>query len=109
MPDRVKIESSEWVVEKEGTIADLSAAVTLSTLFTSAARPPVKAVIQAFSQAVRYTIDGTTTPSATVGFQFAALAYLTLTEPDEIAKCKLIEAAGSATAHYVFYNRRDVK
>ncbi len=109
MPDRVKIESSEWIVEKEGTIATLSSAVALSSLFTSAARPPIKAVIQGFTKAIRYTVDGATTPTASVGFSLAALSFLTLTEPGEIVGCQLIEAEASATAHYVFYNRRDVK
>ena len=108
MPQRTKIDSHEWVVQKEGTITTLSSAVALSDQFSSSAEPPVFAILQAFTQNVRYTLDGSTTPTASVGFQLAAasMSPSEFHEPAAIAAMKLIEETASASVHYVFYTPR---
>ena len=104
MPPRVKIDSSHWIVEKEGDISTLSAAVNLSASFLSAAKTPLMAVLAVKTKGVHMTFDGTTTPTSSVGVPFLPGDIVILDEVDEISNCKLIEDETSASVHYVFYN-----
>ena len=81
-------------VEAHQVITSLAAAHTLTA-------PPDASVllVQAFGQAVRFTLDGTT-PTATTGFQLAAGDAPLLLPISPCSRVRLIEEAAGATLQY---------
>ena len=60
----------------------------------------IYAVIQAAGATVKYTTDGTTTPTSSVGMTLAAGATLTLSGAAAIANFKAISASGTLDIEY---------
>lgn len=70
--------------------------ITSSTALTAPAGATY-AVVTAETANVRYTLDGVTTPTASVGIILAAGASIGLYGADPIAKFRAIQAAAGAT------------
>lgn len=84
-------------------VADPTGAHTTNATLSSAqtlTRPTGADVLylQAFAQAVRYTLDGTT-PTASTGFRLAANEFRVI-EVGEATAVKVIEETGSASIQY---------
>lgn len=77
---------------------DISSAVQLSPSATYNPGKAKKIVIQALTQAVRFTLDGTT-PTASIGFQLKA-GDPPVTIPLEGVTLKVIEATATASLQF---------
>lgn len=88
-------------------ITNVSAAITLLPtldLIDAKLRKTVRfARVQAEAQNVRWTDDGTTTPTASVGFVLAAGSTMTIDDLGAITKLQFIEVAASAKLNVSFY------
>lgn len=88
---------------REAGLAPVGAHTTISSLSTAQtitiAAGVTKLMLQAFTQTIRYTLDGTT-PTNTVGFQLTAAAGPRMIDVSPGMTVKLIQETASATAQH---------
>lgn len=83
---------------------DVATAKTVAEIAPSGTIPPTAthAIVQCEAQNCRWTDDGTTTPTASVGMILAVGDILTVSKA-QFTKFKIIQAAASAKVNATFY------
>ncbi len=97
LPVSTTEDSSTTPVGSNTQITNLSSAQSLAAVPAGA----TQCTVQCLSQPISYTVDGTTTPTATVGFMLGVGKGVVLSG-DEMANFQAIEITASAKINYQY-------
>lgn len=89
-----------------GYQADLTVSTTAVTLTLPTNKKPGGAVISVIGQPIRFTRDGSTTPTATKGLRAAAGTQIYLHTPEQVAGFKAIREGASDATLAIEYQER---